>query len=109
MNGVDGDDVVILHIENFIFISGIGVKPRAFQNFGYGKIDKPMIELHDNDEFIITWTDTFDSNGREKGIVHETKIKVKDKNTLEKVEDKVITSNQMSNKHQTTFGNWIRK
>jgi len=26
-NGVDGDYVVILHIENFIFISGIGVKP----------------------------------------------------------------------------------
>lgn len=105
----DADTIKIQHIGNDIFIHGIGIKHRAFQNFGYGKIDKPMTELHVNDEFIITWTDTFDSKGSERGIVHECKIRIKDINHLEQVKDEVITPRYKSDRHQNTFGNWIRK
>lgn len=108
-NRVDEDDVVIFHIEDLIFVYGTGVKPRVFQNFGYEKINKPKTELHVDDVFTMTWTDTFDSKGSEKGIVHECKIKIKDESTLEQVEDRVITSKKSLNMHQTTFGNWIRK
>jgi len=68
-----------------------------------------MTELHVNDEFIITWTDTFDSKGSERCIVHECKIRIKDINHLEQVKDEVITPRYKSDRHQTTFGNWIRK
>jgi len=110
-NKADGDDVVILHIENCFFVHGTDKDSTWYRNFGYAKMDKSKDELDNNDVFTITWTDTFDSHGSEKGIVHECKIKIIDKNTLKKVEDKVITSisKENKNKHQTSFGNWVRK
>jgi len=109
MNGVDGDDVVILHIGNNIFVHGTDIASTWYRNFGYAKMDKSKDELDNSDVFTITWTDTFDSHGSEKGIVHECKIAIKDANTLEQVEDEVITSRYKSDRHQTTFGNWVRK
>ena len=109
VNKADCDDVVILHIENYIFVHGTDKDSTWYRNFGYAKMEKSKEALDNNDEFTITWTDTSDSHGSEKGIVHECKIKIVDKNKLKKIEDKVITSIYESNKHQTSFGNWVRK
>lgn len=109
INKADGDDVVILHIENYIFVHGTDKDSMWYRNFGYAKLDKSKDELENNEVFTIIWTDASDSHGSEKGIVHECKIKIIDENTLEKVEDKVITSRYKSDRHKTSFGNWVRK
>ena len=108
-NRTDRDDVVILHRGNELFVHGTDMNSTWYRNFGFAKMEKSIDELNSNDVFTMTWTDTFDSKGSEKGIVHKCKIKIKDENTLEQVEDKVIKPNQVLGKHQTTFGNWIRK
>ena len=47
-NKAEGDDVVILHIENSIFVHGTDKDSTWYRNFGYAKMDKLKRQFHNS-------------------------------------------------------------
>ncbi len=105
-NGKDRDIVEIISIPGGIFIHNHNNKPgQDFENFGFAKMPE-YLEI--NSTFDVSWTDTYSSKGREKGIVHHTKIQVVSPNQLKQIDDSPITPRYPKNKHQTSYGKWKR-
>ena len=105
-NGLDGDIVHIYHCKTAIFIHGFNSKDNQnYENFGFAAVPEG---LDIGGKFEVTWTDTYNSNGREKGIAHHTEIEIKAADILKKTGDEVITATYEDSSHITSFGNWTR-
>ena len=102
----DQDSVIIIHQLGRLFILGFNSKQKQnYKNFGFAKVPE---NLDIDDTFEVTWTDTYNSKGKELGIVHQTSITIRANNILEKKKEVVVTKTYKTHAHQTSYGNWKR-
>ena len=106
-NGEDGDRVEIRHCGDGLFIHGSYMTRggRLIENIGYAKIEEESISV--GTRLKVTWTDTCDSNGSQRGTVHRTIIEIVSPTHLRQVSDGVIKK-RFSCDHRTSYGNWKR-
>ena len=102
----DQDSVIIIHQSGRLFILGFNSKQKQnYKNFGFAKVTE---NLDIGDTFEVTWTDTYNSKGKELGIVHHSSITIRTNDLLEKKKDVVVTKTYKTHAHQTSYGKWKR-
>ena len=91
------------------------IKVKSDNGDGYRNIgiaDKDISQLSPGDTFDVMWTDTADSNGCQKGVLHKTQIKVvSDRKMIEvsSVSYSQKGKNFTISTDSTTYGNFERK
>ena len=105
VNG-DGDIVEIRRhgFGYFIYGSYTNADGKRIENFGYAPIGKENYEI--GDKIKVTWTDTYASNGSERGNVHGAIIEIISNDHLKQIKDCIIKKPYARNR--TGYGNWRR-